>query len=76
MPVWQPSTRKMAEGAAILDNVDYEIKPDLRVHEMLNNRTGLRSCKKNLETLGSYRLQLRGTSFRQEESKKVLTSLK
>jgi aminobenzoyl-glutamate utilization protein B len=51
MPVWQ-QVEKMAEGAAILANVDYEVNLISGVHEMLINRTGSAVLQKNLETLG------------------------
>jgi aminobenzoyl-glutamate utilization protein B len=51
-PVWK-QVEKMAQGAAILANVDYEVNLISGVHEMLVNRTGSAVLQKNLETLGS-----------------------
>ncbi len=42
----------MAEGAAILANVDYKISLISGIHEVLPNRAGGAAIQKNLETLG------------------------
>lgn len=42
----------MAEGAAILANVDYKISLISGIHEVLPNRAGGQAIQKNLETLG------------------------
>ena len=44
---------KMAEGAAILANVDYEVNLISGIHEILPNRSGGAAIQKNLEQLGS-----------------------
>ena len=44
---------KMAEGAAILANVDYEVNLISGIHEILPNRSGGGAIQKNLEQLGS-----------------------
>ena len=43
---------KMAEGAAILANVDYEVNLISGIHEILPSRSGGAAIQKNLETLG------------------------
>lgn len=50
-PVWK-QVEKMAEGAAILANVDYKVTLVSGIHEILVNRTGSAVLQKNLETLG------------------------
>ncbi|WP_340065988.1 amidohydrolase [Ascidiimonas aurantiaca] len=44
--------KKMAEGAAIMANVSYEIKLVSGIHEVLVNRTGGKTMQSNLELLG------------------------
>jgi aminobenzoyl-glutamate utilization protein B len=44
--------KKMAEGAAILADVDYKISLISGIHEILPNRTGGAAVQKNLEALG------------------------
>lgn len=44
--------RKMAEGAAIMADVDYEINLISGIHEILPNRAGGFAVQENLETLG------------------------
>ncbi len=51
LPVWE-RVEAMAEGAAILANVDYKVSLISGVHEMLINRTGSEVLQKNLESLG------------------------
>lgn len=51
MPVYEHVMR-MAEGAAIMANVDYDIQLVSGVHEILVNRTGGAIMQKNLELLG------------------------
>ena len=51
---------KMAEGAAILANVDYKINLISGIHEILPNRSGGEAVQKNLEQLG-------GISYTPEE---------
>ena len=50
--VWK-QVERIAEGAAIMANVDYEIKLISGVHEIVVNRTGGARMQKNLEFLGS-----------------------
>ncbi|MAN85339.1 MAG: peptidase M20 [Algoriphagus sp.] len=52
VPVWK-RVEEMAEGAAILANVDYKVNLISGVHEVLVNRTGSAALQKNLESLGS-----------------------
>lgn len=52
--------KKMAEGAAIMANVDYKISLVSGIYETLVNRTGGEIMQKNLELLGSI-------SYTQEE---------
>jgi len=49
--VWN-RIEEMAEGAAILADVDYEISLVSGLHEVLVNRTGGRALQQNLELLG------------------------
>ncbi len=49
--VWK-RVEKIAEGAAIMANVEYEIKLVSGIHEVLVNRTGGARLQKNLEYLG------------------------
>jgi len=44
--------KKMAEGAAIMANVEYEINLVSGLHEVLVNRTGGKALQANLESLG------------------------
>lgn len=44
--------KKMAEGAAIMANVDYSIQLVSGLHEVLVNRTGGEALHKNMEMLG------------------------
>jgi aminobenzoyl-glutamate utilization protein B len=50
-PVWK-QVEKMAQGAAIMANVDYKVTLVSGIHEILVNRTGSAVLQKNLETLG------------------------
>lgn len=52
IPVYE-RVQAMAEGAAILANVDYKVNLISGVHEVLVNRTGSAALQKNLEMLGS-----------------------
>lgn len=52
MPVYE-RVKAMAEGAAILANVDYKVSLISGIHEVLVNRTGSAALQKNLETLGA-----------------------
>lgn len=51
MPVYE-QVMKMAEGAAIMANVDYKISLVSGLHEVLVNRRGGEIMQKNLEILG------------------------
>ena len=51
MPVYE-RVMKMAEGAAIMANVDYKISLISGIYEVLVNRTGGEVLQKNLELLG------------------------
>ena len=51
MPVYE-RTMKMAEGAAIMANVDYKVSLISGIYEVLVNRTGGEIMQKNLELLG------------------------
>ena len=57
--VWK-QVERIAEGAAIMANVDYEIKLISGVHEIVVNRTGGARMQANLEYLG-------GISYSEEE---------
>lgn len=50
--VWK-QVERIAEGAAIMANVDYEITLISGIHEILVNRTGGAAMQKNLELLGA-----------------------
>ena len=52
MPVYE-QVMKMAEGAAIMANVDYKISLVSGLHEVLVNRDGGKIMQKNLEMLGA-----------------------
>ena len=51
MPVYE-RVMKMAEGAAIMANVDYKVSLISGIYEVLVNRTGGEIMQKNLELLG------------------------
>ena len=51
VPVYE-QVRKMAEGAAIMANVDSKVSLISGIHDLLPNRTGGVVMQKNLETLG------------------------
>ena len=51
MPVYE-QVMKMAEGAAIMANVDYKISLISGIYEVLVNRAGGEAMQKNLELLG------------------------
>jgi len=51
MPVYE-HVQRMAEGAAIMANVDYKISLVSGLHEVLVNRAGGTAMQKNLELLG------------------------
>lgn len=50
--VWK-QVEKIAEGAALMADVDYKITLISGIHEVLVNRTGAAALQKNLESLGS-----------------------
>ena len=66
VPVWK-QVEKMAEGAAIMANVEHKVTLVSGIHEILVNRTGSAAMQKNLEMLGpiSY------TEEEQEFAKKI-----
>lgn len=51
MPVYE-QVKKMAEGAAIMANVDYKVSLISGIYEVLVNREGGKIMQKNLELLG------------------------
>ncbi len=51
-PVWK-QIEKMAQGAAIMANVDYKVTLVSGIHEILVNRTGSAVMQQNIETLGA-----------------------
>lgn len=51
MPIWK-QVERIAEGAAMMANVDYEITLVSGLHEVLVNRTGGEVLQQNLELLG------------------------
>ena len=51
MPVYE-RLKKMAEGAAILADVDYKVSLISGIYEVLVNRTGGQVMQDNLELLG------------------------
>ena len=50
--VWK-QVERIAEGAAMMANVDFEIKLISGVHEVVVNRTGAKRLQSNLEYLGT-----------------------
>jgi aminobenzoyl-glutamate utilization protein B len=60
--VWK-QVEKMAEGAAIMANVDYKVSLISGVHEILVNRTGGAVIQKHLEYLGPITYTAEETSF-------------
>ncbi|WP_297337440.1 amidohydrolase [Algoriphagus sp.] len=66
VPVWK-QVEKMAEGAAILANVEHEVNLISGVHEVLVNRTGSAALQQNLENLGA----ITYTEEEQEFAKKI-----
>lgn len=66
VPVWK-RVEAMAEGAAILANVEYKVNLISGVHEVLVNRTGSAVLQQNLETLGA----ITYTEDEQEFAKKI-----
>jgi aminobenzoyl-glutamate utilization protein B len=51
LPVYEQA-KKMAEGAAIMANVDYKVSLISGIYEVLVNREGGKIMQKNLELLG------------------------
>ncbi len=60
--VWK-QVERMAEGAAIMANVDYKISLISGVHEVLVNRTGAARLQSNLEYLGEISFSEDETTF-------------
>ncbi|MBB4080545.1 aminobenzoyl-glutamate utilization protein B [Lewinella aquimaris] len=50
-PVYE-QVKRIAEGAALMANVEYEVKLVSGIHEVLVNRTGAEVLQKNLEEMG------------------------
>jgi len=69
MPVYERVTA-MAEGAAIMANVDYEVNLISGVHEIVVNRTGGAALQENLEYLG----EIQYTDEEVEFAKKIQES--
>lgn len=67
--VWK-QVERMAEGAAIMANVEHEISLVSGVHEVLVNRTGATRLQQNLEYLGG----INYTDAEQEFAKKIQES--
>lgn len=61
-PVYQ-RVQEMAEGAAILANVDHKISLVSGIHEILPNRAGGKAAQKNLEMLGDITYTEEETAF-------------
>ena len=62
---------KMAEGAAILANVDYEVKLVSGIHELLPNRAGGQAMQSNLEQLGAITYTAEETEFAHQIQEEV-----
>ncbi len=62
MPVYE-QIKKMAEGAAIMANVDYKISLISGIYEVLVNRSGGELMQKNLEMLGPLSYTEEETAF-------------
>ncbi|WP_268124985.1 amidohydrolase [Roseivirga pacifica] len=60
--VWK-QVERIAEGAAIMANVDYKISLISGIHEVLVNRTGGAAMQKNLEYLGNIEYTEAETNF-------------
>ncbi len=60
--VWK-QVERIAEGAAIMANVDYKISLISGVHEVLVNRTGAAALQKNMEYLGGIQYTAAETDF-------------
>ena len=70
--------RKMAEGAAIMANVDYKINLISGIHEILPNRAGGFAVQKNLEFLGDIKYSEEEKKFAykiQEATEKPMVEL-
>ncbi|QBA63932.1 amidohydrolase [Muriicola soli] len=77
MPVYE-RVRAMAEGAAILANVDYKISLISGIYEVLVNRAGGEVMQKNLELLGPISYTDEETAFGrriQEETGKPMVGM-
>ncbi|MBT8307909.1 MAG: amidohydrolase, partial [Maribacter sp.] len=62
MPVYE-QVKKMAEGAAIMANVDYKISLISGIYEVLVNRAGGEAMQRNLELLGPISYTAKETAF-------------
>ena len=67
MEVVYNHVQKMAEGAAIMANVDHKVNLISGIHEVLVNRTGGAALQKNLEFLGD----IKYTEAEQDFGKKI-----
>lgn len=66
MEVWK-QVERIAEGAAMMANVEYKITLVSGVHEVLVNQTGAEAMQKNLEALGA----ISYTAAEQDYAKKI-----
>lgn len=62
LPVYE-QVKKMAEGAAIMANVDYKVSLISGIHEVLVNREGGKIMQQNLELLGPIEYTAEETAF-------------
>lgn len=70
-PVYE-QIKRIAEGAALMANVDYEVKLVSGIHEVLVNRTGAEVLQKNLEEMGP----IEYTAEEQEFAKSIQEAVK
>lgn len=68
--VWK-QVERIAEGAAIMANVDYKINLISGIHEILVNRTGGEAMQKNLEYLGTISYSDEEISFAKQIQKET-----
>ena len=69
-PVYQ-HVRRMAEGAAIMANVEHEVTLISGIHEVLVNRTGAEVLQRNLEALGAIEYTEEEQEFAREIQRSV-----
>ncbi|NJB87841.1 aminobenzoyl-glutamate utilization protein B [Lewinella marina] len=70
-PVYE-QIKRIAEGAALMANVEYEVKLVSGIHEVLVNRTGAEVLQKNLEEMGP----IEYTAEEQEFAKAIQDAVK